>query len=103
MGNDLKSACRFSMGKNNMFRLAVRAVAVDCICLFSRRITVFKPAESFSAEMGIMIDWAVIEIVQRNPVRNSFTSCVLWKSSYNVYYNTIPDPGSISSSFGLFV
>lgn len=46
-----------------MFYLAVRAVVVDCIC--SWRIGAFKPTESLGTEIGIMIDWAVIEIVQR--------------------------------------
>lgn len=64
-----------------MFYLALRAVVVDCICLFFCRIGAFKPAESLSTEMGIMIDWAVIEIVQGAPVRNSFVSCELRKSS----------------------
>lgn len=79
MGNDLKCACRFSMGKNNMLCLALRAVVVDCICLCFCRIGAFKPAESLSAEMGIMIDWAVIKIVLGAPVRNSFVSCNLRK------------------------
>lgn len=71
-----------------MFYLAARAVAVDCICLCFCRIGAFKPAESLSAEMGIMIDWAVIEIVQKGaPVRNSFVSCDLRKSSSNVRIN----------------
>lgn len=90
-----------------MCYLAVRAVAVDCICLCFCRIAVFKPAESLSAEMGILIDWAVIEIAQRNPVRNSFASCDLRKSGSNVHYCKNPNPSNISalaaSNFGLFV
>lgn len=81
MGNDLKSACRVSLRKNNTFYLAVGALAVDCICLYFCRMAVFKPAESLGTEMVIVIDWAVIKIVQRNPVRNSFASCNLYKSS----------------------
>lgn len=54
----------------------------------SAELVLFKPAESLSAEMGIMIDWAVIEIVQKGaPVRNSFVSCDLRKSSSNVRIN----------------
>ena len=45
------------MGKNNMSYLAV-----DCMRFW--RIGAFKPAESLGAEIGIMIDWAVIEIVE---------------------------------------
>lgn len=65
-----------------MFYLAQRAVVVDCVCLCFCRIGAFKPAESLTVtEMGIMIDWAVIEIVQGAAVRNSFASCDLRKSS----------------------
>lgn len=54
----------------------------------SAELVLFKPAESLRAEMGIMIDWAVIEIVQKGaPVRNSFVSCDLRKSSSNVRIN----------------
>ncbi len=63
-----------------MFYLAQRAVVVDCVCLCFCRIGAFKPAESLSTEMGIMIDYAVIEIVQGAAVRNSFVSCDLRKS-----------------------
>lgn len=81
MGNDLKCACRFSMGKNNVFHLAPRVVVVDCICLYFCRIGALKPAESLSTEMEIMIDWGAVEIVQGAPVRNSFASCDLRKNS----------------------
>lgn len=33
--------------------------------------------------MAIVIDWAVIKIAQRNPVRNSFASCNLKQSGEN--------------------
>lgn len=33
--------------------------------------------------MAIVIDWAVIKIAQRNPVRNSFASCNLKLSGEN--------------------
>ena len=74
MGNDLKCARRFSMGKNNIFSLALRAVVVDCICLYFYRVGALKPAESLSTKMGFMIDWGTVKTEQGTPVRNSFAS-----------------------------
>lgn len=53
---------------------------MDCICLCFCRTAALKPTESFSTEMGIMIDWGAAEIVQEAAVRNSFASCELRKN-----------------------
>lgn len=54
-----------------MCHLAAGAVVVDCVCLCFCGIGTFRPAESLSVEMAIMIDWPVIEIVYRAPVETA--------------------------------
>lgn len=53
-----------------MFYLVLRTAAVNCICLYFCRITVFKLDESLGAKM---IDWPVVKI-QRAPVNSCFAS-----------------------------
>lgn len=69
MGNDLKCACRFSRGKEKQVLFGGESRGGG-LHLFLWTMGAFKPAESLGTQIGIVMDWAVTEIVHGASSKN---------------------------------